>query len=61
MSKLQPAITGPQSDFWARAFKHKGFVIGLSLSAVFVLAAAISFVWTPYDVTDLDIAAKLKI
>ena len=27
---------------------------------MFVLAAAVSFLWTPHDVTDLDIAAKLK-
>lgn len=34
--------------------------LGGALSAVFLLAAALSFVWTPYDHAALDIANKLK-
>ena len=34
--------------------------IGGTLSLVFLLAALISLVWTPYDVTELAIANKLK-
>lgn len=33
---------------------------GLTLTAIFALGAALSFLWTPYDVTVLDIANKLK-
>jgi len=33
--------------------------LGGLLTAVFALAAVISFVWVPYDVTKLDIGAKL--
>ncbi len=35
-------------------------LIGLGLFGVFALAALISFLWTPYDVTQLDIAGKLQ-
>jgi peptide/nickel transport system permease protein len=35
-------------------------VIGALLAGAFALAALLSFVWTPYDVTALDIAAKLQ-
>jgi peptide/nickel transport system permease protein len=38
----------------------RALVIGGGIAAVFVLAALASFVWTPYDVTTLDIAAKLQ-
>ena len=34
------------------------FKVGLILTSIFVFMAALSFVWTPYDVTDLDISAK---
>ena len=34
--------------------------IGASLTAIFALAALISFVWTPFDVTKLAIANKLQ-
>lgn len=35
-------------------------IIGLILTAVFVILAAASFLWTPHDVTELIIADKLK-
>ncbi|MHA6266287.1 ABC transporter permease [Aliiroseovarius sp. CAU 1755] len=35
-------------------------IIGACLSTVFLGAALLSFLWTPYDVTNLDIAAKLR-
>ncbi|UWR15347.1 ABC transporter permease [Sulfitobacter sp. M368] len=38
----------------------RNLIIGGALSAVFVCAALISFVWTPYDHAALDIANKLK-
>lgn len=33
---------------------------GLALTAVFALGALVSFIWTPYDVTVLEISNKLK-
>jgi peptide/nickel transport system permease protein len=35
-------------------------VVGGALSALFMVAAAVSLVWTPYDTGTLDIANKLK-
>jgi peptide/nickel transport system permease protein len=35
-------------------------LLGGGIAAVFLLAALVSFVWTPYDVAALDIAAKLQ-
>ena len=42
------------------ALGSRNFVIGAALSAIFLLAALISLVWTPYDVTELAIPAKLQ-
>lgn len=35
-------------------------ILGAALTAVFIVAALLSFVWTPHDVTTLNIAAKLS-
>ena len=40
--------------------KRGSFILGLGLSSIFVLAAVLSFIWTPYDVTILEIPARLK-
>ncbi|MGI9365281.1 MAG: ABC transporter permease [Rhizobiaceae bacterium] len=48
------------TDFLASAFKNRSFTIGFAITCIIVVLAALSFVWTPYDVTDLDISAKLK-
>ncbi len=45
--------------FWMRALRHRSFVIGAVLSALLVLAALLSFVWTPYSPYEVDMGAKL--
>jgi len=40
--------------------KRRNLYAGVFLCAVFLLAALVSFFWTPYDVTKLDIANKFK-
>lgn len=42
------------------ALRSPSFMIGLVLTLLFTAAALISFVWTPFDVTQLNIANKLK-
>jgi peptide/nickel transport system permease protein len=37
-------------SFWAAAFKTPSFVTGAVLTAVFILLAAVSFVWLPYEI-----------
>mgnify|MGYP000362570414 FL=1 len=51
---------GAPARLWHRALRSRNFVIGAALTLVFVLAALVSFVWTPFDVTGLDIANKIK-
>ncbi|AKR58450.1 Peptide/opine/nickel uptake family ABC transporter, permease protein [Devosia sp. H5989] len=40
--------------------RSRNFVVGSIITLVFVLAAVVSFVWTPYDATLQDIPNKLK-
>jgi peptide/nickel transport system permease protein len=42
------------------AFRSPNFLIGAAITLVFVLAALISFVWTPYDYLMQNIPNKLK-
>jgi peptide/nickel transport system permease protein len=44
----------------ARAFSHPSFVVGLVLSALIVLAALVSLVWTPMDPARMNILARLR-
>jgi peptide/nickel transport system permease protein len=43
-----------------RALHHKSFAIGGVLVALLITTALLSFVWTPYSATDLDIPNKLQ-
>ncbi len=38
----------------------RNLILGLALTSIFVAAALISFLWTPFDVTKLDIPNKLQ-
>jgi len=40
--------------------KSRNLYIGVTLTSIFAIAALLSLIWTPYDVTQLDIASKLK-
>lgn len=52
-----PAATGP--GFWPRARRHPSFMIGLVLTVLLALAAALSLVWTPHSPYEVDMALKL--
>jgi peptide/nickel transport system permease protein len=43
-----------------RAFANRSFTVGAVLSALLLIAAALSFVWTPHSVYEIDMAAKLQ-
>jgi peptide/nickel transport system permease protein len=53
-------LVPPAPGFWRRARHSPSFVIGLVLSALLVVAAGLSFVWTPHDPYAIDMALKLK-
>ena len=50
----------PDRSLLRAALGHPAFVIGLVLSALFIVLALVSFVWTPFDPTKLSIVNKLK-
>ena len=52
------ALTGP--GFWRRALHHRSFMLGAVLTALLLLAAAVSLVWTPWSPYEIDLADKLK-
>lgn len=61
LSKEQAnAISPVPVGLASRALKSRSFVIGASIALLVALAALLSFVWTPYDVTKLVIADRLK-
>lgn len=49
-----------EQNIWRSALRSRSLMLGFNLSAVFVIAALISFIWTPFDVTNLIIADKLQ-
>ena len=46
--------------FWQRALRHKSFAVGGVLTAVMADMAALSLLWTPYPVAEIDIPNKLQ-
>jgi peptide/nickel transport system permease protein len=43
-----------------RAFEHRSFTVGAVLTSMLILAALLSFVWTPWSPYDIDVPNKLK-
>jgi peptide/nickel transport system permease protein len=42
------------------ALSSRNLIIGLGLSLIFVIGGLLSFLWTPYDVTMLDIGSRFQ-
>ena len=42
------------------ALRSPNFIVGAALSALFLAAALVSLLWTPFDIARLDIANKLQ-
>ncbi len=49
-----------RDDLLRATLKSPSLMIGLAITLVFISAALVSFVWTPYDVTKLTIAIKFQ-
>ena len=47
-------------SFWARARRHKSFMIGGALVALLIATALLSFVWAPYAAAEIDVSNKLQ-
>jgi len=50
----------PAPGFWRRALRHPSFVVGAVLTLLLLLAAGLSYVWTPWPPYDINIADKLQ-
>jgi peptide/nickel transport system permease protein len=50
----------PSGDIWRAARRSPSLMVGLVLTAIFIAAALLSFVWTPYPFAEQDIPNKLK-
>ncbi|MAS12660.1 MAG: peptide ABC transporter permease [Nitratireductor sp.] len=50
----------PERHFLQMAFANRSFVIGLVIAAIIAAMALLSFVWTPYDITHLVVADRMK-
>jgi peptide/nickel transport system permease protein len=54
-------LSGPAEEGVLRlAFRNRSFVIGFVITALIAAMALLSFVWTPYDVTNLVVANRMK-
>ena len=54
------AHTAPANTFWRRALRNPSFVIGIVLTLALLLAAAISYVWTPWSPYEMNMDDKLQ-
>ncbi len=61
MSEIElPGARESWHDFLAKAVHNRSFTIGAIITGFVLLMALLSFVWTPFDVTEMDIPGKLK-
>jgi len=59
MAVVDDTEAHPSGLLWT-AMRSRSLVLGLALTLIFVGAALLSFIWTPFDVTQLDIPNKLQ-
>ena len=55
-----PVAPARAPGFWKRARQHRSFMVGVVLTLLLVAAALLSFVWTPWDPYNIDMALKLR-
>ncbi len=55
----QVGVTKKPGGWLRTSLGSRNLMLGLILTMVFVAGALVSFVWTPFDVTKMDIAHKL--
>jgi len=46
--------------FWRRALRHRSFVLGGALTLALIVAALLSYLWTPWSPYEMDMANKLQ-
>ena len=58
-ASVSPSSSSSAPGWLHRALNHRSFVIGAVLSLLLILAALLSFVWTPWSPYEMDLANKL--
>ena len=58
-ASVSPSSSSSAPGWLHRALSHRSFVIGAVLSLLLILAALLSFVWTPWSPYEIDLANKL--
>ncbi len=56
----EPIAAPVEESILRLALRNRSFVIGLVITALIAAMALVSFFWTPYDVTDLVVANRMK-
>ncbi|WP_372674369.1 ABC transporter permease [Aquicoccus sp.] len=49
-----------ETGFLGAALRSRSLVLGAVLTAVFVLAAVVSFAWVPHDITSMNVPDRMK-
>ncbi|MCT7375271.1 ABC transporter permease [Chelativorans salis] len=58
---LDPVFTpAPERHVLVKALANRSFLIGLVITASIALMALLSFFWTPYDITRLQVADRMQ-
>ncbi|MBS9720795.1 ABC transporter permease [Tianweitania sp. BSSL-BM11] len=60
MSTLPAQTTAPSQSFLHMALGNRSFVVGAFITLVIAGMALLSFIWTPYPVTELSVLNKMK-
>lgn len=60
MSAEQHHPAAGESSFLSAAMANRSFVAGLAITGLIAAMALISYVWTPYDITKLEVALRMQ-
>ena len=62
MSQITDQIDAPETwrDVAKKALHNRSFLTGLVITLIILFLAVLSFFWTPWSITELDILLKLK-
>lgn len=58
--ETQPYEAPPPKGLVGQAFANRSFVTGFVITALIAAMALLSFLWTPYDITHLVVADRMK-
>lgn len=60
MSIEAPPVAEAPRHLLRHVFANRSFLIGFLVTALVATMAGLSFIWTPYDVTDLEVAQRME-